>query len=211
MGEGPKPAASDPAEILEYLWSGYPDGRLAFEVGANQGQSIPYMSFHWDRVVAFEPWQPNFEVITSLPPNAEVRMVAVSDRDGEVTLVDVEDQLRTRAHEAAKRLNFDDYGQIVVPCVTLDSVMAEVGCPDFVNMDIEGSELDALHGAAKLLTERRTSWLIEFHSQDLHDDCEALLMALRYEVETVRHPHYPLQSENWFAHGWLKVHPRGLL
>jgi FkbM family methyltransferase len=52
--------------------------------------------------------------------------------------------------------------EIKVPSVSLDDFCAG-SAPDFVKMDIEGAEYDALQGAQQLLEQRRTTWLIELH------------------------------------------------
>lgn len=199
-------ASSDPHEIIGYLWAGYRPGILAFEVGANDGQSLPKMMERYGRVVAFEPYRPNWR-IASLTPGSDVRLAAVSDHDGEITLALENSQLCSPAHEAYTRLHLDGNEKFTVPCVTLDTVMDTDGLPDFINMDVEGHELNVLHGASRLLAARKTQWLIEFHSQELRDQCENILEEAGCKVETVRHPHYPAGSQYWFQHGWLKATP----
>jgi FkbM family methyltransferase len=199
-------ASSDPVEIMDYLWSGYKPGTLAFEVGANDGQSIPRMTEKYGRVVAFEPYLPNYQ-IASMTPGSDVRLAAVSDHDGEVTLILENSQLCSPAHEAYTRLGLAENGTFTVPCVTLDTVMDAEGVPDFINMDIEGHELAALTGATRLVAECRTEWLIEFHSWYQQEACAKLLDEAGYDVTIVRHPHYAPGSEFYYQHGWLKVVP----
>jgi FkbM family methyltransferase len=205
-GHWVRPAADDPAEIRDYLWAGYPEGKLAFEVGANHGQSIPKMTGRYERVIGFEPYPANHR-IASMIPGADVRMAAVSSTDGFVTLTVVNDQLVSPAHESWERLHLAAEEVITVPCVTLDTVMADEGVPDFVNMDVEGHELDVLHGAPQLIATKRPRWLIEFHSHDQKDGCAKLLDDAGYDVEIVRHPHYAPGSAYWDEHGWLKAAP----
>ena len=38
--------------------------------------------------------------------------------------------------------------------------------PDFIKMDIEGADADALAGAERVLKEARPTWLIELHGPD---------------------------------------------
>ena len=203
-GRWVRPAASDPPEITGYLWSGYAPGKLAFEVGANHGQSLPRMMGRYERVVAFEPYPPSFELAARVP-GSDVRQVAVSDHDGEISLTVVRDQLVSPQHESWERMGLADYEKITVPCVTLDTVIADEGVPDFINMDVEGHELDVLHGAVKLLETGHPAWLIEFHSKDQQEGCTDILVNAGYHVEIVRHPHYPPGSQFWYQHGWLKA------
>ena len=55
--------------------------------------------------------------------------------------------------------------------------------PTFMKIDIEGAELDALHGAAELLRrEDRLAIALATHSAELHDTCKALLHAAGFET-----------------------------
>ena len=63
--------------------------------------------------------------------------------------------------DAEHRGNVEWQG-IRVPASTLDALFGE-SPPDFVKMDIEGGELDALRGAQRVLAVKRTRFLIELH------------------------------------------------
>jgi FkbM family methyltransferase len=52
--------------------------------------------------------------------------------------------------------------EVDVPAISLDEFYAR-STPDFIKMDIEGAEGEALMGATDLLRRRRTRWLIELH------------------------------------------------
>jgi FkbM family methyltransferase len=52
-----------------------------------------------------------------------------------------------------------------VPSITLDKISEEYDViPDFIKMDIEGAELEALIGCEKILKLRQTKFLIEVHA-----------------------------------------------
>lgn len=57
--------------------------------------------------------------------------------------------------------------------------------PDFVKMDIEGGELEALLGAERILADRRPSMIVEVHSRELEDHCGRLLRKVGYEPKVV--------------------------
>lgn len=205
------PAETDPPEIMPWLWRDIKGGGLAFEVGANQGQSLARLAALFTRVVAFEPYEPSFRMAAGAAaelPGTDVRQMAVSGHDGETALRLVEDQFRTDSHEASSwHRTWHSDPEITVPCVTLDTVAAAEGIPDFVSMDVEGSEADALRGAGTILAAAHTTWFIEFHSRDLRTECLILLEVAARRIETVRHPHYEPGSRLWHDHGWLLAHP----
>lgn len=202
------PAADDPREVMETLWSGF-KGELAFEVGANIGRSLPRMQAVFTTVVGFEPYPATWEIASQMVPGVDVWPLAISDHNGFVNLIPVADQLQSDTHEAYHRANPAERQQVgatlTVPCRTLDS-LTQRRQPDFINMDVEGHELAVLQGAKRLLAEHPPAWLIEFHSRALYDSCVAWLEGFGYEVDTVRHPHYPVGSVNYYEHGWLRAH-----
>ena len=61
--------------------------------------------------------------------------------------------------ETRSNVNFK---KIQVSSVSLDDFY-QTTIPDFIKMDIEGAEGEALQGAVKLLKKRKTIWLIELH------------------------------------------------
>lgn len=63
---------------------------------------------------------------------------------------------------------------------TLDDLAAETFVPDFIKIDIEGGEADALAGSSSILRERQPGLLIEVHSWDQEHKCLAILKRFSY-------------------------------
>ena len=74
--------------------------------------------------------------------------------------------------------NVDVVEKVVVPCVTLDDLALELGPPDFIKIDIEGAEVEALAGATHECF-RRCRWLIEVH--DTRVQLAEQILRLGYE------------------------------
>ena len=217
-----RPVPSDPPEIEAALWEGW-RGQLAWDVGANVGQSLWHLTTVFTQIHAFEPATESFTILEQAwgsDPRVTLTQAAVSDHEGTlvtavretsishgelVVVADMPEQDRHLPSYAALPWG-PERGRREVPCVTLDGLLESGRCvPDFVKVDTEGHEGQVLRGAGKLLAERRAGWLIEFHTAGNYAECKALLEAAGYEPETVRHPHYRRNMRLWSEHGWLRA------
>lgn len=202
-------AHTDPYQIAGDLWDGWKGG-LAFDVGANIGQSVPELLARFDWVVSLEPAAESWAVLAGVVHPSLVKLnVAASDHDGDVLLWETDGnveqgQLISPEHFGFRLLD-GPKRERPVPCVTLDTLAAEHGVPDLVKIDTEGHELKILQGAAKLLAGAKTGWLIEFHSCYLADGCMHVLEAAGYEPRIIRHPHYATDDINYANHGFIRA------
>jgi FkbM family methyltransferase len=75
--------------------------------------------------------------------------------------------------------------ELQVKTVSLDDWARQAGrsLPRVIKMDIEGAELQALHGAAELLRRAFPTLLVATHSKALHQACQNFLSRLGYCVE----------------------------
>jgi hypothetical protein len=67
-----------------------------------------------------------------------------------------------------------------VTVTTLDRPMDRFGRPDFIKMDIEGAEVEALVGAKRVLKEARPTWLIELHGPECERGVRRILSGHGY-------------------------------
>jgi FkbM family methyltransferase len=195
------------------LWAGV-SGGTGWDVGANCGQHIPLMRRLFGRVVSFEPCTESYEAAAAAYPGAELLAIAVSDHDGQVSLVMAEGEhadtgmlISPGTHGVDSVIPSGAQAVRTVLCRSADSLAGDLGTPDFIKVDTEGHELAVLRGALGLLRQRLAGWLIEFHSQDLHACCTQLLNSSGYAVETIRHPRYGPGTDMWYRHGWLRARP----
>lgn len=211
-----RPAPPDPPSLAGLLWEGMRGG-VGWDVGANGGQSLPFLLDCCERVHAFEPCVEAVTMLTSAWPAGQrlvVHPVAVSSCDGQVTLAALPAQLATgqlvtpgtHGMEWDPGAGWEKAPNRVVPCRSVDSLARELGVPDVVKVDTEGHEGHVLAGAATVLRGGRTDWLIEFHTPALWETCCQVLREFGYRVQTVRHPHYAPGSPMWHQHGWLRAH-----
>jgi FkbM family methyltransferase len=80
-----------------------------------------------------------------------------------------------------------NWTEVEVPAISLDEFYADQP-PQFIKMDIEGAEGEALLGAARLLCQRQTRWLIELHGFEngwQPDDVIDFMRFQRYHAEEI--------------------------
>ncbi|MFW6772719.1 FkbM family methyltransferase [Nocardioides sp. CPCC 205120] len=87
--------------------------------------------------------------------------------------------------------------------VTIDDLAAEHFVPDLIKLDIEGGEVAALRGAARVLEDRRPAIQLEVHGKEIEWECLAILRAAGYEPPTVVDrrrwlpEHRPIDHNRW--------------
>jgi hypothetical protein len=71
-------------------------------------------------------------------------------------------------------------------CLGLDDWAYGSGfVPDFIKLDIDGGEVDALCSAERILRERHPPLIVEVHSAELERQCGEILVAHRYRPRIV--------------------------
>lgn len=78
---------------------------------------------------------------------------------------------------------------LLVPTVTLDSVLDHRAAPDFVKIDVEGAEMLVLHGASKVLAHRPTVFCEV--ARETTSDVTTLFKSLGYRLHDADLPNMP--------------------
>jgi FkbM family methyltransferase len=165
------------------------------DCGAYDGDTLQSLlsrdSFSDGRIVAFEPDGLNFgqlrRYVATLPASLReriaLRQAAVGARHCQVEF----DATGTEASAVGT-------GSVVVDCVTLDEALSG-HAPTYVKMDIEGSEMDALEGAAGIIKKSQPMLAIcAYHRQD---DCWRIPLALAALTDKYRFYLRPHLLEVW--------------
>lgn len=162
-------------------------GDVFYDIGANAGFfTLLGSKCVGDQggVFAFEPLPENISSIRAQlqlndVPNCTVVEAAVSNRESIVEFSSGNDT--STAHIQSMKQG-ERAGEVFsVRAVALDQFTEEFPSPDFIKMDIEGAELAALNGARELLGgPRPPKILIEFHSEQLREECVSMLAGFGY-------------------------------
>ncbi len=182
LGFVPQLAALSPEErFLQQLTF---DGETVYDVGGYEGIFTLFFARRvgpGGRVVTFEPNPRNFaRIVENVRLNGfthvQVRQVAVGSAPGRASLVFPADEtargsIETRIADQIKQ----EHGVVTVD-VELDTLDRQVAAglpePDFVKLDVEGLELDVLHGMRGLLERRHPRLYIEIHGADVQRKLE---------------------------------------
>ncbi len=83
--------------------------------------------------------------------------------------------------------NLSSNGRLKVKTVSLDDLISkrEIPPPDYMKIDVEGSELLVLSGAKSLLTNYYPTIFLSTHGTDVHQQCCMLLKSIGYELQSI--------------------------
>jgi FkbM family methyltransferase len=160
-------------------------GSVFWDVGANVGFYSLLASglVASGKVFAFEPVPRNLAYLRehlalNRLTNVDVLPIAVSDKNGSSFFAIEETGFMGRLSAE---------GGITVPTATLDSLVeaGKVLPPDYVKMDIEGSELLGLRGASQTFQRYRPVLFLATHGRAVETECRRLLEAWGYDCRDV--------------------------
>jgi FkbM family methyltransferase len=193
---------------LRHLYSRFVDaGDLAFDVGAHAGNRSRALAALGCRVIAVEP-QPAFaRFLHLLARGRSITVVeqALGAHEGRVRLA-ISDRYPTVTSSStpwrqARDRDRDFAGvawnrSVEVPMTTLDQLIARVGVPTFIKIDVEGSELDVLAGLSHAVPTISFEYLPQ--ALDLVHACAERLAVLgEYEFNWSVGETFMLASESW--------------
>ena len=194
-------------ELLRAIQDFVEPGTVAYDIGANLG----YVSLAIARVVgpagqvtAFEPLPANFSrmrVNLGLNPEGQrIRPVeaAVGARSTRSRfLVHASGGMGKLEGSSGRRFEYAESMEVKVVC--LDDWVYRDGeaAPALVKFDIEGGELQALEGMARVLSDGRPYLLLELHGPEAAGEVRQRLLAARYRLHLMRAGYPEWRPGSW--------------
>lgn len=164
-------------------------GSVVFDIGANVGFYSLLASIlvgPEGRVFAFEPVPLNLRFLhkhlrLNCIDNVVVIAAAVADGAG-IAHFDL-GMTPSMGHLAPN-------GGLTVRTFSLDEMVeaGELPPPDYIKIDVEGSEAKVLFGAQSVLAEFHPTIFLATHSKELHGKCSRLLRSFGYILEPLNAP-----------------------
>lgn len=164
-------------EIAGYCKRLLKQSQCAFDIGAHSGYYSLILAKHTNgRVIAVEPVS---EDIAEMKANFAQNNFPITAVEA---LVDARpDGIRT----------------------SIDQLCSDHFRPDFIKMDIEGGEVEALKGAIRLIDEHRPHMVIEVHSEELEADCREILTRYNYKITRVDPRRWLPENRVDQYNGWI--------
>lgn len=162
-------------------------GAVVFDIGANVGFFTLLASKlvgSAGQVHAFEPLPRNLyyleqHIRLNEASNITVHSLAITSTTGTARFGDGENTSQGRLSNA---------GEIQVLTASIDDLLANGRSPrpDFIKIDIEGAEGEALRGAARLLSGSPLTIVLSTHGYEQHELCWGILRSAGFNLELLR-------------------------
>lgn len=162
------------------------DGAVVYDIGANVGYFsllAAALSGKTGKVYAFEPLPRNIKYLRrhaalNQMTSIEVIEVAVSDHSGEASF---------DLGASTAMGHIAEAGEIKVQLVCLDELVdkGEIAPPNYMKVDVEGTEFLALTGAKNILAKHHPLLFLDTHNPEAHQGTISMLRELGYQFEVL--------------------------
>ena len=194
--------------IESFLDRYIPDGGdTALDVGANRGVWSRYLAERFPTVYAVEPNPALQDALRTLHPHVQVIPNGAWSCAQRRTFTEyAHDANTSAADDWAGIMAGAPAGSFEALCVPIDDMLIE-GRVDFIKLDVEAAEVEALRGAEQIIQRDRPHLIIEVHTAQGGAEVARILGEWRYRLTMVRHPYYDESSPWWDEHYWLVCEP----
>lgn len=143
----------------------WPEPLRFVDCGAFVGDTIEQFAeegYRFEAILAFEPDVENYQALVKTAHRFGFSICIPCGVSGKM------EQVRfLSGGGGSSHIAKEGEGNVIVQCVSLDEAIGGF-CPGFIKMDIEGAEIDALHGAYRLISEHRPGLAISVYHHPAH-------------------------------------------
>lgn len=180
----------------QYFLNGFlpVEGDIAIDGGAYDGSTAADFALNGAKVFAFEMDADNYKrclARVGQNPIVTVENLGLSDRES--------DDFYLPAEYGSHKLSDQTHGGTVGHFIDIDTYVARKNLPrvDYIKFDIEGAELEALHGAAKTITRHKPKMAISaYHKPEDLWTLATYIKSLRPDYE-FKFRHYRVDCSNY--------------
>lgn len=175
----------DPS-LFQWLQPKLAGCKVAWDVGACIGDHTRFYLDLGLEVVAFEPNPDAFECLYHNCSEATCYNVAAGESHGEIGFC-------PNPNAGASHVSI--HGEVPINVVPLDSVAKHNRTPDFIKVDVEGFEPQALAGMQNLLRQNKPKLFVEFNRGALQRNGSSPEQ-LKNQIESYGYTHFEIYPEN---------------
>lgn len=156
---------------------------VCYDIGANVGFYTLLFSRYAKHVYAFEPVPRNISYL-----NWAMQINKIVNADIIPFAVAAETKtMHFQESEINSMGKLSEDGGLTIQAIRCDDFALTHEIPSLIKIDVEGAELEVLHGAKKTLIEHHPIILLSLHSPKLKIDCSVYLESLSYKLKPISH------------------------
>jgi FkbM family methyltransferase len=184
--------------LLDYV---PPLGRVAVDVGANEGDWTRVLAQGYNSVFAVEPNPALAGTLREVGDNVRVLPFGAWNEQADVQFTLYASDRNTSAKGFAGGRERREAGSAVWPCKALDAMGIDAPI-DFLKIDVEGAEVEVLNGATELLNHCRCV-LVEVHGEANGPAVDSILRGHGFRTREIRNEMIEPTDSLWRINYWI--------
>ena len=202
--------------IDESEWEGWityhtpPNGRVALDVGANEGQWTWRLAETFGKVIAFEPGKRTYaKLVSDMGSRTNVELInkAAWNCTGFLPFTDHHDASHSGVQGYDVYSGEPIHSNYEVVSDRIDAMVASDDQVDFIKVDVEGVEIFVIYGMARTIERCHPELMIECHEKETREFLISWLDRVGYCFSILRNPNVWRGDNMTWLHAWPSDKP----